>query len=82
MFAGKHMSATHVASSDTKFMGNGGQHAIATAAAAHLCNKYEMTPRRVGERYLKELQDLAAKIAGYRTDWAKKEARNGGKRLL
>jgi hypothetical protein len=34
MMAGKHISVTHVAGSNTKFMGNGGQHGIATAAAA------------------------------------------------
>ena len=34
MMAGKHISVTHVAGSVCKFMGNGAQHAIATAAAA------------------------------------------------
>ncbi|KIY01074.1 uncharacterized protein Z520_02626 [Fonsecaea multimorphosa CBS 102226] len=64
MMAGKHMSATHVASSNTKFMGNGGQHAIATAAAAHLCKKYSKTPRGIYENHLPELQKLAATITG------------------
>ncbi|EXJ74767.1 uncharacterized protein A1O5_01462 [Cladophialophora psammophila CBS 110553] len=64
MMAGKHMSATHVASSNTKFMGNGGQHAIATAAAAHLCKKYSTTPRGVYESHLSELQRIAATITG------------------
>ncbi|WKT54463.1 hypothetical protein QSH57_005068 [Fusarium oxysporum f. sp. vasinfectum] len=35
MMAGKHISATHIASSNVKFMRNGVQHAIATAVAAH-----------------------------------------------
>ena len=62
MMAGKHMSATHIASSNTKFMGNGGQHAIATAAAAHLCRKYDTTPRGVYENHLSELQAVVAAI--------------------
>jgi hypothetical protein len=49
MMAGKHISVTHIAGSNTKFMGNGGQHAIATAAAAHLCHKYNTTPKGVYE---------------------------------
>ena len=64
MMAGKHMSATHVAGSNTKFMGNGGQHAIATGAAAHLCNKYATTPRGVYEKYLRELQTITTDITG------------------
>lgn len=64
MMAGKHISVTHVAGSNTKFMGNGGQHAIATAAAAHLCKKYNTTPRDVRENHMAELRSLAANITG------------------
>lgn len=64
MMAGKHMSATHVAGSNTKFMANGGQHAIATAAAAHLCNKYVTTPRGIYENHLSELQAVVGTITG------------------
>ena len=60
LVAGKHTSVTRIAGSNTKFMGNGGQHAIATAAAAHLCNKYGTTPRGILEGHLAELQALAA----------------------
>ena len=63
MMAGKHMSATHVASSNTKFMGNGGHHGIATAVAAFLCRKYDMTPRGVYQSYLEELKTVTAGIA-------------------
>ncbi|MGH3402398.1 MAG: FAD-dependent oxidoreductase [Streptosporangiaceae bacterium] len=59
MMAGKHISVTHVAGSNTKFMGNGAQHAIATAAAAFLCRKYDTTPRGVHEAHLPELRDIA-----------------------
>lgn len=64
MMAGKHISTTHVAGSNTKFMGNGGQHAIATAAAAFLCKKYGTTPRGVLDAHLPELQDIAGAITG------------------
>ena len=64
MMAGKHMSATHVASSNTKFMGNGAQHAIATAAAAHLCVKYTTTPRGVYDRHMQELQGMVSTLTG------------------
>ena len=63
MMAGKHISVTHVAGSNTKFMGNGGQHAIATAVAAHLCNKYWTTPKGVYEKHLEELKVLSKAIA-------------------
>jgi FAD dependent oxidoreductase len=64
MMAGKHISVTHIAGSNTKFMGNGGQHAIATAAAAHLCHKYSTTPRGVYENHMPELQGIAGAITG------------------
>jgi hypothetical protein len=62
MMAGKHISTTHVARSNTKFMGNGEQHGIATAAAAFLCKKYNTTPRGVYEAHLQELRNIAAGI--------------------
>ncbi|KIX92001.1 uncharacterized protein Z520_12272 [Fonsecaea multimorphosa CBS 102226] len=64
MMAGKHISVTHVAGSNTKFMGNGAQHAIATAAAAHLCKKYRTTPRGLYEMHLSELRGITTSITG------------------
>ncbi|KAB2571239.1 hypothetical protein DBV05_g10098 [Lasiodiplodia theobromae] len=64
MMAGKHVSATHVASSNTKFMGNGAQHAVATAAAAHLCRKYSTTIRGIYDKHVPELRDIIARITG------------------
>jgi hypothetical protein len=58
MMAGKHISVTHVAGSATKYMGNGGQHGIAVAAAAHLCLEHGTTPRGLYEEHLEELQAL------------------------
>ncbi|OGM41986.1 hypothetical protein ABOM_009513 [Aspergillus bombycis] len=63
MMAGKHISVTHVAGSNTKFMGNGGQHAIATAAAAHLCKKYKTAPRGM-RNHLQELKELCSRFTG------------------
>lgn len=37
-------------------MGNGGQHAIATAAAAKVCLEYDITPRQICDNHLEELQ--------------------------
>ena len=66
--AGKHISVTHVASSSTKFMGNGAQHGIAVAAAATLCNKYDTTPRGLYDAHLEELIALVAKLSGHEHD--------------
>jgi hypothetical protein len=63
MMAGKHISATHVASSNTKFMGNGGQHGMATAAAAYLCNKHGTLPRNIYMTHLQELQALIKSLS-------------------
>lgn len=64
MMAGKHLSATHIAGSNAKFMGNCGQHAIATAAAAHLCGKYGKAPRGVCREHMLELQNIVTGITG------------------
>jgi hypothetical protein len=64
MMAGKHISATHVAISNMKFMGNGSQHAIATAAASHLCRRFGTMPRGLceNEKWLQELKRLCAQL--------------------
>ncbi|MGW3483996.1 FAD-dependent oxidoreductase [Rhodococcus indonesiensis] len=62
MMAGKHISVTHIAGSTTKLMGNGGQHAIATAAASVLCKKHGTTPRGVYESHLDELRELISEF--------------------
>ncbi|RAH86628.1 hypothetical protein BO86DRAFT_395250 [Aspergillus japonicus CBS 114.51] len=63
MMAGKHISVTHVTESNTKFMGNRGQHAIATAAATHLCKKDKATPREM-HAHLTELNQLCDRMTG------------------
>jgi len=64
MMAGKHISVTHVAGSVCKFMGNGAQHAIATAAAASIAIKHGASPRQVHDNHLRELQELVAEARG------------------
>lgn len=56
MMAGKHISVTHIAGTVTKFMGNGAQHAIAAAAAAALCLRYDIEPRDIGTSHIQELR--------------------------
>lgn len=73
MMAGKHISVTHVAGSNTKFMGNGAQHAIATAAAAHLCIRHKTTPKHVYQKYLSQLQSLA--LAATEARWPSRGSR-------
>lgn len=58
LMAGKHISVTHIAGSATKFMGNGAQHAIATAATAALCLKYDHTPRQICDDHMDELRQM------------------------
>jgi len=64
MMAGKHISVTHVAGSVCKFMGNGAQHAIATAAAAAVAIRHGATPRQVHDHHLAELQEIVAEARG------------------
>lgn len=59
LVAGKHVSATHVAVSNMKFMGNGAQHAIAAAVAAHICQRHNTTPRGIvgREEWIQEVKN-------------------------
>jgi hypothetical protein len=65
LMAGKHISVTHVAGSSVKLMGNGAQHGVAVAAAAHLCNRYETTPRGLFDDRLDELRGLVERLTGH-----------------
>ena len=64
MFAGKHISVTHVAASATKLMGNGAQHGIAVAAAAALCCELSTTPRALAANDLGRLKKLVGELTG------------------
>ncbi|MEM7404982.1 MAG: FAD-dependent oxidoreductase [Pseudomonadota bacterium] len=62
MMAGKHISVSYVASTSTKFMGNGAQHGVAVAAAASLCKQLQTTPRGLYEHHLDELKALVSDL--------------------
>ncbi|KAK4497688.1 hypothetical protein PRZ48_010341 [Zasmidium cellare] len=64
LFAGKHISATHIASASTKHMGCGSQHGIAVGVAAHLGRKYKVRPRELGQKYMRELQRAVGSVTG------------------
>jgi hypothetical protein len=59
--AGKHISATHIASSTIKLIGNGGHHGIAVGVAASLCVKYGISPRELCQHHLPELRAMVEK---------------------
>jgi hypothetical protein len=54
--AGKHISATHVASSTIKLMGNCGHQGSVTGTAAALCAKLGVSARELGKGHLDELR--------------------------
>ncbi|MGI6033024.1 MAG: FAD-dependent oxidoreductase [Coriobacteriales bacterium] len=56
MCAGKHISATHVASSTIKLMGNCGHQGTVTGVAAALCAKRGISPRTLGQEHLDDLR--------------------------
>lgn len=68
LMAGKHISVSHVAGSSTKLMGNGAQHGVAVAAAAHLCNENGTTPRGLYDDHLSELRSLVDALTGHDHD--------------
>lgn len=71
MMAGKHISVTHIAGSSVKLMGNGAQHGVAVAAAAHLCNKHGLTPRQLYQSRLDELKGLVGELTHRDHDMAR-----------
>jgi hypothetical protein len=66
MMAGKHISVSHIAGSATKTMLNGGQTGVAAGAAAFLCQKHRVVPRDVGQRHVKELQEILLEQGQYK----------------
>ncbi|MGI6118292.1 MAG: FAD-dependent oxidoreductase [Bilifractor sp.] len=54
--AGKHISATHIASSTVKLMGNCGHHGAVAGTAAALCVKYGVSARVLGQEHLDDLK--------------------------
>ena len=58
MFAGRCFSCTHIGLGGPRVMKTTGQMGIATGYAATLCEKYDATPRTVGQKHIKELRKL------------------------
>jgi hypothetical protein len=58
MMAGRNISASHVALGSTRIMGTCGTLGQAIGTAAALAGRYAITPRRVGQEHLEELQTL------------------------
>jgi hypothetical protein len=56
LFAGRIISATHVAFGSSRVMATGAHGGQAVGMAAVLCKRHRATPKQIGERYIKELQ--------------------------
>lgn len=57
MFAGRNISATHIAFSTVRVMGTCGVMGQAVGTAAAMATAAGMTPREFGKRYIEQLQD-------------------------
>ena len=75
MFAGRNISATHIAFGSTRVMATGGCMGQAVGTAAYLCHKYGATPAQLVthhmEEFLDDLQRNDQTVSG------RKEKRNG-----
>ncbi len=65
LFAGRNISATHVAYASTRVMGTCSVMGQAVGTAAALCARYNCTPRELGKEAIKELQQLLLKQDAY-----------------
>ncbi|MCS3918087.1 hypothetical protein M2350_000484 [Candidatus Fervidibacter sacchari] len=65
LFAGRNISATHVAYASTRVMGTCSVMGQAVGTAAALCVRYNCTPRELGKEAIKELQQLLLKQDAY-----------------
>lgn len=65
LFAGRNISATHVAFGSTRVMGTCSMMGQGVGTAAALCVQYNCTPRELGKEAIKELQQLLLKQDAY-----------------
>ncbi|MGC9326044.1 MAG: FAD-dependent oxidoreductase, partial [Candidatus Hinthialibacter sp.] len=65
LFAGRHISASHVAFGSTRVMGTCSVLGQAAGTAAALCIKHKCTPRALGKESVKELQQQLLKDDAY-----------------
>ena len=57
MFAGRNVSQTHIALSSSRIMATCALQGQAVGTAASICNKKQITPREVKDKYINELQE-------------------------
>lgn len=81
MFAGRNISATHVALGSTRVQGTCGVLGQVVGTASYLCKKYGIIPRDVYNNHIKELQQLLLRedcyIIGVRNEDENDIAKNG-----
>jgi hypothetical protein len=65
MLAGRNISVTHAALGSTRVMATGAVEGQAVGAAAYLCKEHRLTPRQVGKRRMRALQQLLLKHDAY-----------------
>lgn len=65
MFAGRNISASHVAFASTRLMATCAVEGQAVGTAAWLCVRHNTTPRGIYEGHMRELQQLILKGDGY-----------------
>lgn len=65
LFAGRNISATHVAYASTRVMGTCSVMGQAVGTAAALCVRYRCTPRELGKEAIRELQQTLLKQDAY-----------------
>jgi len=74
MFAGRNISATHAAFGATRLQGTGAIMGQAVGTTAHLCIKYNTTPRGIYQKQIEELQQQLLKDDCYVVDLEHRDA--------
>jgi hypothetical protein len=78
--AGRDISASHLALSDTRVMLTNAVIGQAAGTGAALCIEHQATPRRVGQEYREELQQQLLKDGAYLIDLASRDPRDLARR--
>ena len=80
LMAGRNISATHLALSDTRVMLTCAVIGQAAGTGAALCVEHETTPRGVGAKHIAELQQQLLKDGAYLIDLPNRDPRRSGPR--
>jgi len=65
MFAGRNISASHVAFGTTRLIATGGVMGQAVGVAAALCKRHNTTPRKIQQDHIEELQQILLRDDAY-----------------